>query len=113
MTNRVASWGGGEVPPTDEERREAARELRQMVRHGLNGYSVVSALEHVTGESWLSGIFMRLADLIEPLPERTAEFSEVDQDGDEGYLDGFCSACWAEAGLDDKYCHSCGARLVG
>lgn len=111
MTNRVGGWGGGEAPPTDDERREAAHKLRQMVRHGLHGYSVMSALEDVAGESWPSGIFMRLADLIEPLPERTAEFSAVDQDGDDGYLDGFCSACWAEANFEDRYCHACGARL--
>lgn len=112
MLNKVTGWGGGEVPPTDRERREAARELRQMVRHGLHGYSVMSALEYVTGESWLSGIFMRLADLVEPAPERTAVFSEADETGSRGYTDGFCTSCWAEVRFDDKYCHNCGGRLV-
>lgn len=66
MSNRIDSWGGGSTPPTDGERREAAAKLRDMVEHGLHGYSVASALEDVTGESRLSGVFARLADLIEP-----------------------------------------------
>lgn len=67
MSNRVESWGSGNTPPTADDRHEAAAKLREMVEHGLHGYSVTSALEDVTGESRLSGVFTRLADLIEPI----------------------------------------------
>ena len=70
MSNRIDSWGCGKTPPTTEERKEVASRLRGMVERGLYGYSIMSALEDVTGEARISGIFNRLADLIEPMGER-------------------------------------------
>lgn len=92
MSNRVESWGCGSTPPTDGERREAAAKLREMVEHGLHGYSVMSALEDVAGESRLSRVFTRLADLIEP--SRYGFFEEGESVYDMNPVDGvFCPHC--------------------
>lgn len=118
MSNRVDSWGDGKTPPTTEERRDAAAKLREMVGHGLYGYSVMSALENVTGEARVSGIFTRLADLVEPAPERTCEVDSATYDEHWGQYE-LHLTCGHEIMSDEpeskyvRYCCECGARIAG
>ena len=44
-------------------------------------------------------------------PEHVAEFLEFDDDGYPGNNDGFCSRCMSEIGLEERYCHICGAKI--
>ena len=113
--------------PTNEERREVAARLRNMADSRYcetkNTQVLACALLAVSELDAASGtaedIMRRLADLIEPEPERTCHMTKYDP---EYVLDGWwaCSECgpvyppcnediavWAL-----QYCPHCGARLV-
>lgn len=99
--------------PTNKERREVANELRYVASHSLNGYSFQRSVEGMVfgtigDRSWRETL-TRLADLIEPEPERTC-FKVIPNEM-EGYV--FCSECGAEIGEYGvpKYCHNCGAKV--
>ena len=124
--------------PTDTERREVARRLRHAwtnvpdrdpVRHQLRVLlEVYEAVGLDDGESDAIDLFGRLADLIEPEPERTCRMvSAFDTDeleheqenisfSPEDTLAYRCGGCRFdfryERGLYPSYCPNCGARVV-
>ena len=116
--------------PTDDERREVARKLRKGTGKGMQLIlNVAFSAFEFTGcsERTLNAdeAALKLADLIEPEPERTC------RNVCEWNIDTFhftCSECGAEIGGDDwgdspvfvgdyheqlRYCPSCGARVIG
>lgn len=118
------------MKPTDEERREVARRLRD---EGLYASLIPRdqffrwMFNVVDSPKTVASMTMRLADLIEPAPERTCR-NEADalneREGFETY--GFvCSECGynelkkdADRVLclrlfDLNYCRMCGARVEG
>lgn len=117
---------------SDEERRETAEKLRTMCMGGCRyAEQFYELLKETVMNSWdfheFGDVAERLADLIEPAPERTcrAEVRHCDGDGMECvYL--VCSACgetlqYREAAADDgepdyellPHCAGCGARVEG
>ena len=113
---------------SDDERREVAARLRKqaeklgpnMDAHEFVNYTA-DVLDVDESMMWY-GMELRLADLIEPEPERTARLEY-----DEVHCDYVCTACGErtptgvyEAVADDdrlllkpmRYCPACGARLV-
>lgn len=123
---------------TNDERREVARRLRHAwtnvpdrdpVRHQLRVLlEVYEAVGLDDGESDAIDLFGRLADLIEPEPERTCRMvSAFDTDeleheqenisfSPEDTLAYRCGGCRFdfryERGLYPSYCPNCGARVV-
>lgn len=88
--------------PTNEERREIAARLRDYK----------NPREHFMESTILAYIYNRLADLIEPEPERTCRFRN---DG-RGIL--WCDAEGCDYDMDDyfpipNYCPNCGSKVVG
>lgn len=109
--------------PTNEERREVARELRYTANHSLNGYSFQRAVEGIAfgtlGDRPWRETLARLADLIEPEPERTCKGTRCEETNEwlchdcEGSLAG----CMFDPERDGfvsvpKYCPHCGAKVV-
>ena len=116
--------------PTDTERREVARRLRALDYSDLQESLICAYLDAlgIKGyEDWI-GIAHRLADLIEPKPERTCQIvSAFDTDELEDAQDGIafspedtlaymCKSCGFdfryERGLYPNYCPNCGAKKV-
>lgn len=115
--------------PTNEERREAANRIRESVERFMNvpscpdyGFVIRAAVNlnpsdcsHVNEKNGLS----RLADLIEPEPERTCHMV---QDPDYDFVT--CSHCgYEEEGnllyelggkviYNGNYCPNCGAKVI-
>lgn len=124
--------------PTDDERREVAKKLRELgVYEGYDGEiydraEVEDAFGLVTDDgAWYEGNGVQhLADLIEPVPKRTCQMVEVEtgeladyRDTDEVIF--HCTSCHAERGVFSydvdgnvyterpEYCPKCGAKVVG
>lgn len=97
--------------PTNDERREVAKELRYTASHSLNGYSFQRAVEGIAfgalGDRPWRETLTRLADLIEPEPERTCRWKHI-----EGTW--FMSECGKryDCVMPDNYCPNCGAKVV-
>lgn len=109
--------------PTNEEHRKVANELRYTASHSLNGYGFQRAVEGIVfgtleDRTWRK-ILERLADLIEPEPERTCHMTKY---GPEYTFSGWwaCSECGpvyppcddVMAKLALKRCPNCGAKVV-
>ena len=110
--------------PTNEERREVARKLRNVAdRLGGNmdghefAHYVADAVLGKECRTW-NELTLTIADLIEPEPERTctithAVFNEGDPTGE--YEAWNCSHC-GELPYDDadsfSYCSCCGAKVM-
>lgn len=97
--------------PTNEERREVARKLRELADgfEGVCDFELASALylESIGRYSYSSEDVMRLADMIEPEPERTCEIDRRDP------WNPFCRECGKDWDDDDwAYCPKCGAKVV-
>ena len=104
--------------PTNEERLNVASELRYTASHSLNGYSFQRAVEGIAfgtiGDRPWREIMTRLADLIEPEPERTCRNVADDYDG-MGFVCSECTRAVPEDEYDpeiDGYCSGCGAKVV-
>lgn len=125
------------MKPTDNERREVAARLRRMAeKHGgVVWFLVERYLGLVPDERYLGGSVYtsesvsRLADLIEPEPERTCRMDEIKtgeladyRDTDEVIF--HCMSCHADRGIfsydedgnvysePPKYCPNCGAKIT-
>lgn len=112
---------------TNNERREVARRLRSVdPRTKLEGaelsakwYEALCAAVGGKRDPWMGirALCNRLADLIEPEPERTCRIDMPVIDWETGETDYRCSSCgfsadpqdWAETYV---YCPNCGARVV-
>lgn len=121
------------MKPTDEERREVAARLRAMCVCGCRyAEQFCELLNETVMDAWdfhdFPDVAYRLADLIEPDPERTcrAEVLRFREDDDSQSACLVCSACgeklrYREAAADDgepdyellPYCAGCGARVEG
>lgn len=104
--------------PTNEERREIASELRRTARDTLNGYSFQRAVEGIAfgtiGDRTWRQTLTRLADLIEPEPERTCTMATDSRYFRTEVVVWFCSECGSPIYNDMKpsYCLYCGAKVV-
>ena len=100
--------------PTNDERHEVAARLRELDTSRLyDGMDEVCALEDAcgcdVGQDWQDmGLKDRLAELIEPEPERTC--------GLRSRLTGpycyECTECGGGMKANWAYCPSCGAKVV-
>lgn len=94
---------------TDKERREVARKLREP-KESLLAYPAdeLIRLRHETGCHRGQDFYEHLADLIEPVPERTCRM--IDNGAEL-----CCSECDWRHDYDDepKFCAGCGAKVVG
>lgn len=110
--------------PTNEKRREVAAKLRKYggkkypnfnlaYLFAAMGVNLLDAMEHKIADAEL---YEKLADLIEPEPERTCRFKP--STNCEHYGKPECSECgWYDAspGNDSDYfgyCPCCGARIL-
>lgn len=109
--------------PTDDERREVARRVRFIPKSGKPVSFFVLARQlglephpdFLTGSVYTSESVIRLADLIEPAPERTCRNDLKDSDRRNMWpIPHFkCSSCGGFfASYDFDYCPSCGAKVV-
>lgn len=104
--------------PTNEERREAAAWIRNGAHDiDINGYIklAINVVDRGDGATW-GQLALKLADLIEPEPERTCKRRNHDTDN---YYMRCCSCSECNAGwfedIYDKpfsYCPHCGAKVV-
>lgn len=108
--------------PTNEERREIAKSIRKIARRGFLGISYFSSLSieslfNLEVEGSFLGVnyytkssAMRMADLIEPEPERTCR--KVPGRMRYGERKPKCSECGYSLG-DPRwfYCPKCGGRI--
>lgn len=105
--------------PTDDERRNVAARLRELEHHYNKNWGVVKCGELpapvddamnvccIDRLAYGSEICKRLADLIEPVPERTCRM--IDNGAEL-----CCSECDWRHDYDDepKFCAGCGAKVV-
>lgn len=108
--------------PTNDERREVAARLRnyENLRESFRESPICSLLDALgVGYIDWKGVCSRLADLIEPDPERTCRMElNWDYDGDcpAYYRDYVCSECKEDfiyyKNSRVSYCPNCGARVV-
>lgn len=108
-----------------KELREAARNIQGNLGRCLYRRKDVDEIQQV------SGMLFEAADTIEDLRDRlqnqafalgmqealgSGTCEQVLTDCDDGLMPPFtahCSACGAEWGFTPKYCHNCGAKVVG
>lgn len=102
--------------PTNEERREVARKLRSEKCAWVIWVSAVRNSIGVNGETDGNDILDRIADLIEPEPERTCELKHATWDDGQCTWGCKCSLCGDkfehESGTTWNYCPHCGAKVV-
>lgn len=105
---------------TDDERRSAALILREMAELDMSEanpwWYVVKAAHGDVGIHGTSDMFKRLADLIEPAPERTCRdaIPEKYEEPIKGYWECSECGCCCKIGYCDpsNYCPNCGAKVV-
>lgn len=107
--------------PTNEERREVARNLRKLHLGGGSNDLIELTLSDATGSWHENGmswdyITERLADLIEPEPERTCKMVETRWDNGQSVWGCQCTQCGEkfeyENGHTWRFCPECGAKVV-
>lgn len=102
----------------NEERREVAEKLRTMTMRGCRyKEQFYELLEETVMREWdfhsFGDLANRLADLIEPEPERTCNAEEIP------YMPGCYEGCWCSVchcidfeSDEPNYCPQCGAKVV-
>lgn len=112
--------------PTNDERREVARKLREIVPERFNSIlygihlsnvGIGPCAQIVSAHSCIiRDVACRLADLIEPEPERTCKMVEKQWDNGMSVWDCQCTSCGEkfeyENGHTWRFCPECGARIV-
>lgn len=100
---------------TSEERREIAARLRRFKTSDVSGcFQYLEKLDEIIGINDCEDTGERLADLIEPEPERTCRNMADEYDG----LEFVCSECtraiseYEYAPEIGEFCPSCGAKVV-
>ena len=109
--------------PTNEERRECAKKLREIefknnffspwckaVETILDGKDCGEDDGTCNEDECCKRFLKEIADLIEPEPERTGHAVEDVSIG--GYVSWRCSECGQPINKADNYCSNCGVRLV-
>lgn len=100
---------------SNEERREVAARLRALDVHDWNDFmdevdSLETAIGCSIGQDWQDQDWWdRLADLIEPYPERTCKMT-LDYEDEDWY----CSECggFTQSFNKPNYCVYCGAKVI-
>ena len=103
--------------PTNEERSEVARKLRETsdeIRYwcDINPYWYV--MKCIYGDVEIhddNELFYRLADLIEPEPERKAKSKPFPVEKDTGYFDTTLCECGYLNDVSATYCGQCGCVI--
>ena len=102
---------------TNEERCKIAEEMRQRMREGYSFYGEliggeigIDKTDYDDPEKFSEDCWNRLAELIEPEPERTCHAVEDVSIG--GYVSWRCSECAQPINKADNYCSNCGVSLV-
>ena len=108
---------------TIDERRDVAARLQEHAKTARRvGYACV--LKNCTSEEECDGFSIegcegcfnkslaRLADLIEPEPERTCTVTRLDVDIDGTHTTDYSCGCFNNEGWNHNYCPNCGARVV-
>lgn len=103
--------------PTNDERREVAARLREEAERHCDGFDPLALMDalgiDMDAEPFCDGFhkyydlatfetWNRLADLIEPEPERTVTLKD----------NGHCPDCNRLVGEGERYCAYCGAKVV-
>lgn len=105
---------------SDDDRREVARRLRELDYAGLQESLICAYLDALGIEGYADwvGIAHRLADLIEPEPERTCRVEsshEEEGDGCYSYFE-YELTCGHEIAWGDQlppsFCPECGRRVL-
>ena len=114
LEKEVEKYRKDKTVPTNEERREVARNLREpfdVVGQGryvaLNGTLFGMQLLANDEQTLRNGV-KHIADLIEPESERTCH-AVFD---DSNWYKWICSECGQPIDRADNYCFSCGAKVV-
>ena len=104
--------------PTDEERREVAESLRIMTAYGCRyAEQFYELLQETIMREFdfhsFTDVADRLADLIEPEPERTCKFIPFIEDDGSIFVEN-CSECDAAvlSRCEFNYCPKCGAKVI-
>lgn len=104
--------------PSNEERREVASRIREAATDiDIDGYIsiAIAIVDKGEGSTW-EEFALRLADLIDPEPERTCAMEYCDEwSGDELYpTEAYtCSICgYIELDGKTNYCSNCGAKVI-
>ena len=102
--------------PTNEERREVAARLRnyENLRESFRESPICAFIDALwVGYLDWEGVCNRLADLIEPEPERTCKFIPFIEDDGSVFIEN-CSECDAAvlSRCEFNYCPNCGAKVV-
>ena len=106
--------------PTNDERREVAETLRRLTASEYDGEffdcgEVEAALGLVTDDgSWYEAAGVRrLADLIEPEPERTCRIYDTDHGFEDSIRCDACQMTFRRPWQPFKFCPNCGAKVTG
>lgn len=99
--------------PTNEERREAVKRLREDARLGaLPFIDFLGAVAYdVAVERDERGVLNRLADLIEPEPERKAKARPFPVEKDTRFFDTTKCECGYLNDVSATYCGQCGCVI--
>ena len=109
--------------PTNEERREIAKSIRKIARIGFLGITYFSSLSieslfNLEVEGSFLGVnyytkssAMRMADLIEPEPERKAKSKPFPIEKDTGFFDTTKCECGYLNDVSATYCGQCGGLI--
>ena len=109
--------------PTNEERKETAKSLYELTKYGTGVpvWHVHLILGLIDDDNYVHGTVLtndsvvRLADLIEPEPDRTCHLEETDHAYETSFR---CDACnrvvWVDfkGNIAPKYCPNCGAKVI-
>lgn len=108
--------------PTNEERREVAAKLRnyENLRESFKESPICAFINALGFGGYLDwkGVCSRLADLIEPEPERTCKIKHWNNASGVAFTRGECSECGgylmenAVTCEPRPYCPHCGAKVV-
>lgn len=105
---------------TDEKRREAARKLREIrpCKSGhIEWWKIAQALGLKEPAGWFGwekfepDSVKRLADLVEPEPERKAKAKPFPVEKDTGFFDTTKCECGYLNDVSAKYCGQCGGVI--
>lgn len=96
---------------TNDERHEIAVRLRE----GIDAYTFAE----VFGFSWTDksdwhwqDVMVKVADYIEPEPERTCRITRESVDLDGTCMTDYSCGCFNNEGWNHNYCPNCGARVI-
>lgn len=101
--------------PTNEDRKEVVKALRDLCDgcETVSDYDLAKALclVAVSRNAYSSDSVLRIADLIEPKPERKAKSKPFPVEKDTGYFDTTKCECGYLNDVSATYCGQCGCVI--